>query len=559
MLSPVVKSKAVDRILQIPERNYTEEQADKLVELVTNSLRKDGGSMTLFRHQAIALYELRKYGVCFGGKLLVGSGKTLISALAGKAAGCFRPLLLVPGDLVKKTHRDFEMLGRHFQFLPPRVISHEYLSRETGGIDLETMAPDLLIIDEAHKFKNKDAGRVKKLHRYLKNRPLTKVVVLTGTMQGKEIEHFAHLLYWSLRENCLVPCPVDGPGWGAELREWGEALNPGGERPPGDLLRLEKEKSVGDRTTRARNALARRLRVTRGVVESYDLGVSAGINIRFHTGKCPKNLQDTWKKLRKDWERPDGNELVDAAEMWRTVIQLSHGFFYRWTEEAPPDWREARKAWGARVRSFLKYSNKLDTPAQVEKLAKIEGWQEWLDWEKIRNTFSPETEAVWVSDHMLHLVKNWSKKGGVAFIDHGAMQERMKEIGLKFFGEGGLSESGELIDECKDFSISASAISCTVGHNLQQYSRALVITPRASSEWNEQMIGRFHRPGQEADEVNIDYVSTCQEHRLAISRAFEGAKYSHEISEQLQKLQKATKIGLHELFQYRASSFDWKK
>lgn len=92
--------------------------------------------------------------------------------------------------------------------------------------------------------------------------------------------------------------------------------------------------------------------------------------------------------------------------------------------------------------------------------------------------------------------------------------------------------------------VAASATSCTTGHNLQHaWARCLVVVPYASPKWWEQMIGRFHRPGQLRDEVRVDVALPCAEAKKAIDRALAGAVRAELVGRTPQKLLAATRVG----------------
>jgi len=52
----------------------------------------------------------------------------------------------------------------------------------------------------------------------------------------------------------------------------------------------------------------------------------------------------------------------------------------------------------------------------------------------------------------------------------------------------------------------------------------------------EQLIGRTHRDGQEADEVSVDVLLGCAEHYEAFSRALDGARAAADTLGHDQKL-----------------------
>jgi hypothetical protein len=73
--------------------------------------------------------------------------------------------------------------------------------------------------------------------------------------------------------------------------------------------------------------------------------------------------------LRETWERPDGDQLVEALEVARVAAELAQGFFYRW--EFPRGekvslieaWKAARKEYFSELRQKLKKRDEhLDSP-----------------------------------------------------------------------------------------------------------------------------------------------------------------------------------------------------
>ena len=58
----------------------------------------------------------------------------------------------------------------------------------------------------------------------------------------------------------------------------------------------------------------------------------------------------------------------------------------------------------------------------------------------------------------------------------------------------------------------------------------------------EQLIGRTHREGQEADQVTVDVLVGCLEHLTSWDKALEGAAAAVELQGQTQKILIADKI-----------------
>jgi hypothetical protein len=82
-----------------------------------------------------------------------------------------------------------------------------------------------------------------------------------------------------------------------------------------------------------------------------------------------------------------------------------------------------------------------------------------------------------------------------------------------------------------------------VGKNLQtHFSRNVITQFPPNGLIVEQMLGRTHRPGQEADEVIVDWFGGTPETEAAIYKAIEDARYQEETITGRQKLLYCTRI-----------------
>ncbi len=111
---------------------------------------------------------------------------------------------------------------------------------------------------------------------------------------------------------------------------------------------------------------------------------------------------------------------------------------------------------------------------------------------------------------------------------------------MPYYGRGGLSPSGEFIDNAPtNRAIVASIESNFEGRNLQHWSRALIVSPPQNGGRWEQILGRLHRDGQEAHEVLFEVLVTCIEHYHAIWRSLRDATYTEDTQGVPQKLLQA--------------------
>jgi hypothetical protein len=505
----VGRSPDLERIRDLPVRQSVD--AASLDDL----LRTPEGKEHLRPLQIQALYEAGTYGGLFA-PLCVGSGKTLISLLVPYVIECKRPLLLLPAGLIEKTERERRLLARHWR-IPRniRLFSYEMLGRVSAARTLEFYRPDLIIADECHKLKNKRAGVTRRVARYMHEYPETKFVAMSGTICKDSIRDFAHILHWTHKQ--LAPVPLQEN----TIEEWSNALdervNPLSRIEPGALLQLA-EGLEGTGLERARKGFRRRLVCTPATLASSgagDIGCSLYIRgVRFEVN-C--STERNFKQLRTLWERPDGWACAEAVEIWRHARELALGLHYRWKVDPPQEWLGARRVWAKHVREVLSRSRTLDTELHVANAiddGKCEGKEFLNAWRRIKPIYKISSEPVWHDDSALEFCERWGKQGpGIIWCEHQFFgSELAKRTGWFYFGSQGLDSTGKYIEDARG-TIIASVAANSTGRNLQKkwHRNLITASPAGATTW-EQLIGRTHREGQEADEVSVDVMVGCLEH-----------------------------------------------
>jgi hypothetical protein len=516
------------RIESLPRRQWeTDQRLEQVAEALHNALAK--GSMRLWPAQVAALYDifLRKGAFLPIG---VGQGKALISLLAPVMLTAQRPVLFVPAQLREQTKAKVLPLMRKHWLLHDglQIFGYSELSLAKNAKMLEQLEPDLIILDECHRVKNKRAGRTRRLVRWFRENPHTRCVAMSGTISNRSLKDFAHIIEWCLGNYAPVPCK-----W-QELTEWADAIDEKVENPvgPGALLKLCNE---GENV---RQGFRRRLTDTPGVVATSEDSIGNSLRVEPLPVQVPADIAGMLQDLREMWETPNGDIISEAVELWRHARELALGFWYRWDPPAPREWLDARREWKAYVRETLKHNQrKLDTELQVWNECTRKPTPEWQVWKALKDTFKPNTVAEWVHPFAVEAAGDWlasctDQEPGICWIDQVAFgQELASHSGAPYFGAGDSS-----ILDCKAPAIIASIHAHSEGKNLQRYCRNLVTAPMSSGKAWEQMLGRTHRQGQLADEVTCEVFFHAEELRASFDQALADARYLEDALGNRQKL-----------------------
>ena len=550
----VSRTHEITRIAALPRRVWSDEAAADLAAMLTRELKTPRGTMSLRPVQAVALYEAMEVGGLFG-PMRVGSGKTLATLLLPLVLEAKNPILLLPAALIEKTWRDRAQLAEHWR-LPTnlQLISYESLGLVQSARKLDYVRPDLIEADECHYLKNHRAGRTKRVTRYMREHPETRFAAVSGTVMKGSVRDFAHLLRWSLKGGAPIPATDD------EVAAWADALdekvNPLGRRQPGALLDLG---SGTDDVVGARRVFQSRLLETRGVVASSRTdGVTCSLRVSAleyqpapiteqHVGNMRGGVKDArGEYVVLPWSTPDGWTFSEAIEFRMYLRQLALGFHGIWDPRPPLDWIAARRDWAVFVRETLSRSRTLDTELQVTNAVDagrlttptLEAWR------AVKGTFKIQPKDVWHDDAALEACAAWMQHqekgvgGGIVWTEHVFFARKLAAMtGAAYYGANGLTDSGESITGVKaGRAIVASVQANATGRNLQMFSANLVTSCPPGAAIVEQLVGRTHRDGQEADEVTVDILLGCREHHDAFQRALDGARAAADTLGHDQKL-----------------------
>ena len=620
---PVGDSEDLRRIVMLPRRAQEVEDTERgetLIDMETQRYARpnnacrcatidperhaaEGCMLRLRLAQAWALREIRIVGGLLG-PIGVGHGKTLLDILAPLALerhGVRISLLLIPPGLVTQLIGDYEYAAEHF--IVPGIVMHgiDYTNIIEGRPTLHVLPysrlslapstawlernlrPDAIIADEVHKLRKLDGAGASRVNRYMEDHTTTRFCGWSGSITDKSIADYQHLAKWALRTNSPVPLdPVIAD-------DWARCLDAGTGADPGKLLEVFQAAGLVAPGEHVRDGFRRRLNETLGVVSTRAPAVSAKLDISerhpIFNGKpimcmddadddgfaldagLPHVVQKHLAKLREDWIRPDGEELVDALSISRVARELACGFYYHWIfphnvlprdENLILEWLMARKDYHQELRRKLKSREEhLDSPMLCEHAAQrywgdrprnkgLPVWhsQTWPRWRDVKARVRPETEAIRVHDFLVRDAVAWGREHtGIIWYDHSEFgrwcSEVSAESGEQFPLHGGGPQAGPMIKREKgDRTILASIKAHGTGRNGLQHVfwKQLVEHIPSSGATCEQLLGRLHRVGQPRPVVYAEFFAHTREMVRALDDALASGSYVESTLGAAQKL-----------------------
>lgn len=470
------------------------------------------GTMRLRDTQRRALAAIERNGGLLG-SIGVGHGKTLIAALAPLALErwCGRPvrsLLIVPASMVQPTGR--ERLLYHDDGFSVRLLdvwSYARLSQRDALDDLFELNPDLVILDEAHKVRDFSAARTRRLDRYVRE-TLPAVVAMSGTLTTRQLRDYAHLSEWALGERS--PLPISRSGIAHCDAVVSSATVGEGAATAGNWYWFRKAYGQGE----PRKAVQRAMGANPGVVLTSDPGCSASLVIE--TVPAWQYGSRELDELERLWSLPDGTMLDSPMHVARHRAHLELGFWYRWQWERWPyddveAYLEARSAWSTAVRKFCERHPSEDTPAKLRAALQPQHklWGAWTRWAEYDERPLPPVATEWVHTDALDWIEEQRSDFESIWVQSDALQKRVDDT----------------------FSVRVHG----TGHNLQHLQSALIVEPPSNGAAWEQLLGRLHRSGQQADTVRFGVPGTPTALER-VRKAAADAKYIEETTGARQRL-----------------------
>lgn len=548
----------------------------------------------------------------------VGGGKTLIALMClarAHAAGARRTAYFVPssaysqltdpkrGD-IRWARGKVPLDGVQFHYLkaaPTKraalassgwngcyVIPYSLLSQPGASEMLDAIAPEFIVVDEAHRLRNRKSARTKRVITYLETRAENgfdvRLMLMSGSITSKSIKDYQHLIRLCLLENSPLPLSVQvADDWGAVL----DAKASPSASAKSELLPLIEwarrnfpHEQIEDDVAGFRKAFQVRFTSAPGVVATG--ADELGITLIMHNDPAPLDkTSEPAKRLLKLLEdvdgglTPNGDEIEHAIHAYKWRYELSAGFYNErfWNEgkhttailersrayhEAVNDYHRALRAW-----FDDRHIPGLDTPLLVgaeiakhgakrvgEPLARA--WQQARDLD-FEGRVDRDSRVVRVCDYKIRHAVRWASAlekgtGALVWFYHNAvgewLYEAMREAGLDCLWCPAGANELVLAESSANKILILSTMAHSEAKNLQHFHEQMYVQWPRSAITAEQSLGRTHRPpaeGQEPpDELVVVRNDTLEFDHQNFAACLNDAVYIHETIGSDQKLVYAT-------------------
>lgn len=553
----------IERIKALPLAAEVRPPIEDLIEHYTARLRTEtplppGSDVParLLPQQADALWHYEqireatgKGGLC--AHLIAGSGKTLLSFLIPQLSNAKRPMLIVPSALAGKngkegkTEHEFAELRPYWRAPHITLVKHGEISNDKQNIIFDTYRPDLIVIDEFHRFSNPKAACTRRLFAYLDSEvgQGCELVALSGTPQKLGILDYARIMNRAL--GVMSPLPRRS----GMLYAWAKATESGllidhGAVKLGKLERLAHDPSDPDWP---RDVVAKRVWASIGCPQSAEPYTGTPLHLHIYRGGYAPAAQAVLDEMRETGRRPDGEDIREGNTIWQHACQLAWGYWAQWDPWPPDDWYEARKEWIQAWTDFRDGSTEWHSEEQIREAALAghpdvahlaETARRWL---KFKASVKITTRPVWVTKDapIYDFCREWLDAKGPEMRERSliwcsripAADELGRQLGLPVFGSG-QGEAGNPHIEAHNGPAILRLGSNVEGRNLQyKWARFLVTDPPALNNLHEQLIARTHRQRQKADVVEGGYYLAGPEHERSLAAALDNAEHVEQLTQ----------------------------
>lgn len=459
---------------------------------------------------------------------------------------------------------------------------------------------DLVIADEVHNLKDKATARTKRLFGWRDARDIMPAFVgMSGTITSKSVKDYHHLVTWALGDGSPLPKPA------SMAEAWGEVIDSGrtitGDMQTGPLRPLVSwasknfsGESFRDNVSDFRRAYKLRLTSAPGVVATGDAEISTSLVIETTDG-CGQpgpEIVDLINAVQHDDTTPNGDQIAHAIHRFKWINELTAGFYneliwptperlvtrHRWSEQTANDALRTAKdhhalqqAYHKELRSFLQDAPLgCDTPMEVARqINQNPDKLPFLLTEKYQDMKLAEEDSIElfgvlvererhahrIDDYKVRYAIDFARKhrgGLILWYYHNAIGAWLHEMAVAakldhLYAPAGQNE--EILDKAHAGRVViASMTAHGTGKNLQHFSDQFFVQWPRDSKLAEQVLGRTHRNGQEADTVAaLRYDATAFD-SLNFAACLCDAVYTHQSTDLRQKVVYATHNPLPRIF-----------
>lgn len=574
--------------------------------------------------EAISAYEL--LGGLFA-PMGVGTGKTLTCqtvASIATAKGIQRILLLIPSSVVYQfMHTDMKTARTRINVNYPvhclagtsdnmrkalaqsgkkgvYVFPYSLLSGKSAFEILESIAPELIIADEAHRLANFTAARSRRVREFVtKFRP--KMVALSGTITKKTLMEYHHIQLWCLDDKSPLPISTTLAEEWAMLIDAEAGRGEGGPTPgtTGPLLPIIEwgqrhfpELKITEDLAGFRRAFQARFTSAPGVVATGDAGIGTSLRIKnnpiadHEAAPGWNDLKILSDKVEREWTTPNGDVIDHQIHLWKWLYEILGAGFYNelvWptpevlaarrqisTDEAAKIVEDAKLhhkagqaymgAPEAGLRWWLQNKSRpgIDTPLLVgndmyNNGAKNVGkdlYELWQTWRMLDFKDRPlrDARAVRVCDFKIRAAAEWAlsevpkNKGAILWVYHNEVGNWLLEYLRQYTDRvlhcpAGARYNQMILDPAnEDKLVIASIKAHGEGKNLQAFQEQYFVQWPRPCADAEQTLGRLHRTGQKADELIVNLNLTTEFDFMVFAATLNDALYVHQTTGNRQKL-----------------------
>lgn len=504
----------------------------------------------------------------------IGGGKTFIALLAGTVLGADHTLILTKPNVVAQTGRWIKRAQDLFNVQGSmQCRSYPWVSAKGNSRELEQLAANVgpgrlaIVCDEAHALGDLDAARTRRFGRAVQSG--VPVVAMSGTLSHDSIQQFAHIAEWALGGRSFLPRNSE-PNHEHHVLAWSACLDRRGRPSSHDWRTVEPlleafgsgERPDGGKglVSYARQAFQRRMRSSPGVVCSSESSIGTSLTITPLEAEVPARVQTLLDQALNASVDPEGEILPDDLSRARVGTHLSLGYYqkWRWPLDAQgqaivdEEWMRSRRGWAKVVRDELaeRAGPDYDSEALVRERIGAElagGAAQWPHmalkrWLPEMKKPEPPSVPTWIDLYLvsdvLDRVIEFEKRRQHVIVWYGstALDPLFRQAGLPVYGRGSTIPTEKRQSFAASWNVHKEGVD-----GLQKWcTRNLVIEPPSSGAIWEQMLGRTHRQGQEADEVEVYVYAHTEPFRRALRSAIESARYIEESFGTRQKLAMAT-------------------